>query len=149
MIFTFKSEEYGWLSNMVSCQIHMKGRFFNSVEHAYVSEKRGDDDWRDFCANQGFHPNRYSSHQIKNKGQDIIIRPDWDDVKLLVMEHCLCQKFKHEPFKTMLIATGDQNIQEGNYWGDAYWGIDLKQNPNVGENHLGRLIMKIRDELQR
>lgn len=27
-----------------------------------------------------------------------------------------------------------------------YWGVDIKQNPNIGENHLGRLIMKIRGE---
>jgi len=49
--------------------------------------------------------------------------------------------------RTLLKETGNQNIQEGNYWGDDYWGVDLKQNPNVGENHLGRLIMKIREEL--
>jgi len=147
MIHTFKSEEHGWLSNMTICKIQLKGRFFKSVEHAYVSEKRGDDEWRTYCANQGFHPNSHSPYQIKKKGQDITIRPDWDDVKLLVMEHCLREKFKHEPFRTLLKETGNQNIQEGNYWGDAYWGIDLKQNPNVGENHLGRLIMKIRNEL--
>lgn len=142
MIYTFKSEEYKWLSNMALCQISLKGRVFKSVEHAYVSEKRGDDEWREFCANTELTP-----HQIKKKGQEIDVRPDWDNIKVMVMEYCLRSKFKHEPFRTLLRDTGKQNIQEGNYWNDTFWGVDLKQNPNIGENHLGRLIMKIRDEL--
>lgn len=142
MIHTFTTKEYRWLSNMVLCQISLKGRIFPSVEHAYVSEKRGDDEWRNFCSNSGLTPK-----QIKKEGQLISMRPDWDAVKVLVMEECLRQKFKHEPFRSNLVNTGKENIQEGNYWGDNFWGVDLKKNPNYGENHLGRLIMKIRDEL--
>jgi predicted NAD-dependent protein-ADP-ribosyltransferase YbiA (DUF1768 family) len=36
-------------------------------------------------------------------------------------------------------------IQEGNKWGDTFWGVDLKTGE--GQNHLGKLIMDIRDEL--
>jgi predicted NAD-dependent protein-ADP-ribosyltransferase YbiA (DUF1768 family) len=32
---------------------------------------------------------------------------------------------------------------EGNWWGDTYWGVCN----GVGENHLGKLLMKIRDYL--
>jgi predicted NAD-dependent protein-ADP-ribosyltransferase YbiA (DUF1768 family) len=32
---------------------------------------------------------------------------------------------------------------EENTWGDTFWGICKGQ----GENHLGRLLMQIRDEL--
>ena len=55
--------------------------------------------------------------------------------------------FNQEPFRTKLINTLDENIVEGNWWGDVFWGVNLKVDPNVGENHLGRLIMEIRKEL--
>lgn len=72
--------------------------------------------------------------------------PNWDSIKVSVMRDCLNQKFRQEPYKTLLIETGDVFIQEGNFWGDTFWGVDLKSK--TGENHLGKLIMAIRDELK-
>lgn len=37
-------------------------------------------------------------------------------------------------------------IQEGNYWGDTFWGVDLKKRE--GENNLGKLVMEIREKLK-
>jgi predicted NAD-dependent protein-ADP-ribosyltransferase YbiA (DUF1768 family) len=45
--------------------------------------------------------------------------------------------------RELLIATGDEEIREGNTWGDTYWGICH----GIGFNHLGEIIMKIRTEL--
>jgi predicted NAD-dependent protein-ADP-ribosyltransferase YbiA (DUF1768 family) len=42
-----------------------------------------------------------------------------------------------------LLATGTQEIVEGNTWGDTFWG----QVNGKGQNKLGKLLMKIRDEL--
>ena len=33
----------------------------------------------------------------------------------------------------------------GNTWGDTCWGVDLRTGQ--GENHLGRILMKVREEL--
>ena len=41
-----------------------------------------------------------------------------------------------------LLDTGNAELQEGNNWGDRYWGVDLKTG--YGENRLGRIIMKVR-----
>ena len=128
---------------MTLVTIPLKGKFYASVEHAYMSEKSHEQSWKELCQ----QPN-ISGKQIKRFSQTIELRPDWEDVKLLVMEHCLREKFRQEPFRTKLIETGNQNIQEGNYWNDRFWGVDLKSSPNIGENHLGRLIMKIRHELR-
>ena len=38
----------------------------------------------------------------------------------------------------------DEELIEGNWWGDTYWGVCN----GVGENHLGKLLMKIREELK-
>lgn len=143
MIRTFTTEENRWLSNMWYVDIPLKGIVYPSVEHAYQSEKSKDPEWKKFCSDRDNKP-----AEVKKKSKEIIIREDWDDVKLLVMEHCLRQKFKNRELLTKLLLTGNENIQEGNYWGDIFWGVDLKSTPNYGENHLGRLIMKIRDEYQ-
>ena len=144
MIHTFTTDETRWLSNMHLVDIEFDGRIFPSVEHAYQSAKFHDESWKEYCSAR-----HIASKLVKvaSRSEDFVLRPDWDEVKLNVMEECLREKFKQEPFRSKLIATGKQNIQEGNFWGDIFWGVDLKKDPNVGENHLGRLIMKIRDEL--
>ena len=55
------------------------------------------------------------------------------------------QKFNKEPFRSKLIETGIQYIQEGNYWNDTFWGVNLKTGE--GQNILGKMIMTLRDEL--
>ena len=63
------------------------------------------------------------------------------------MEQGLRAKFEQNILlKTFLIETGDQELQEGNYWNDKEWGVCLKTNK--GKNKLGKLLMKIRKELQ-
>lgn len=141
MINIFRGE-HAWLSNMYECGIEYKDYLFNSVENAYMWEKNPEDpEWLKMCL-------VYSAGKIKRESKAITIRNDWDEIKLNVMETLLTIKFNQEPFKTKLIETGDQNIVEGTLWGDSFWGVDLKVNPNYGENHLGRLIMKIRDQLK-
>lgn len=45
----------------------------------------------------------------------------------------------------LLLETGDMHIQEGNTWNDEFWGVGLATNR--GDNHLGRIYMRLRDEL--
>lgn len=56
------------------------------------------------------------------------------------------QKFRdHEDLGTLLLETGDQELQEGNTWNDKFWGIDLRSG--LGDNRLGKILMKVRKEL--
>lgn len=68
------------------------------------------------------------------------MRDDWDEVKISVMFYLLQQKFSDPHLWSLLIATGDQPIAEGNQWGDTFWGVCRGK----GENHLGKMIMAIR-----
>lgn len=138
MVERFRGE-YGWLSNFADVQIPLKGVVYPSVEHAYMAQKSSDPEWIKFCM---FH----TAGKVKRKSREIEVRPDWDDVKLDVMQVCLTRKFNQEPFRTKLIQTGDMYIQEGNYHNDKFWGFCLKTNE--GENHLGKMIMKIRETLR-
>lgn len=140
MIYFFRGE-HAWLSNYADVKIKVKDDTFRSVENAYFSLKSKDKEWKKFCVEN-------TAQEVKKEGRKLLVRDNWDDIKLKVMKFCLDQKFRQEPFRTKLIETGDQNIVEGTYWKDTYWGVDLKQDPNIGENHLGRIIMKIREEIK-
>jgi len=140
MIKEFK-EEYRWLSNFYPVNIEYGNLIFPSVEHFYVAMKSQDDLFRLSIASLS----GYEANIAKKLGKTITLRADWDDIKLEVMEYALRQKFNVEKFKTLLLETKDEIIQEGNMWNDKFWGVCLKTNE--GENNLGKLIMKIREEL--
>lgn len=79
-------------------------------------------------------------------GQTVILRPAWvnPSFKLKVMEDVNRLKFQDPTLKARLLATGDQELIEGNNHGDQFWGVC----EGVGCNHLGRILMKIREELK-
>ena len=139
MIRKFQGE-YRWLSNFASVQIEFEGKTYPSVEHAYMSAKSADESWKELCANGGL-----TSGQIKQRSRKIKLVPKWEEIKLQVMKECLILKFNQQPYKNLLLKTGDMYIQEGNKWNDKFWGVCLKTNK--GENTLGKLIMEIRATL--
>lgn len=141
MINSFRGY-HAWLSNMYECDIEFMGHKFKSVENAYMFAKRpSDSDWLQKCL-------ELSPGDIKKASRLIVVREDWENVKLSLMYELLKKKFTKEPFRTDLLNTRGENIVEGNRWNDTFWGVDIKSNPNVGENWLGRLIMDIRTKLK-
>jgi len=61
------------------------------------------------------------------------------------METLLREKFSKDPeLRAKLLNTGTSKLVEGNTWGDRFWGVCRGQ----GENNLGRLLMKVREELR-
>ena len=61
------------------------------------------------------------------------------------MEECVRFKFTHHTeLRDALLATADVELIEGNTWGDRIWGVYQGE----GENHLGKILMKIRSELR-
>lgn len=141
MISHFR-EEYDWLSNMYSVLISYKGIVYQSTEAAYMSQRNDSEEWQKICTDPFS-----KGGDIKRKSKFITDKPEWPLIKLRVMEEVLRIKFNIPFLKEKLLATCDQNIQEGNTWKDDFWGIRFDMQPNYGENHLGRLIMKIRQEL--
>ena len=142
MIREFR-DDYYFLSNFFITPVTFRGIVYPSSENAYMSAKSDDPQWKAYCSNPNITP-----ADAKENAKYIRLVNDWYISKFVVMEECLRSKFENSTLREKLLATGTQNIQEGNWWGDRTWGIDLKENPNIGENHLGRLLMKIRDELK-
>ena len=87
------------------------------------------------------------SNEAKRLGRHVQLRPNWENVKLPIMEDIVRAKFtQNENLKQLLLATGDLVLEEGNTWHDTFWGVDAKTRE--GENHLGRILMRVRKELQ-
>lgn len=140
---------WSFLSNFYPCLIYHQGLEYKSVEAFYVSMKIDSDqiingkyytsgDFREMISkldNPGL---------IKKIGQKVKLRKDWDSKKLEYMNWAVREKFKDESLKEMLLLTGDQEIIEENYWGDTFWGVCKGK----GQNHLGKILMKVRDELR-
>ena len=72
-------------------------------------------------------------------------RKDWDDVKVGIMEELLRLKIEQNPYvKKKLLQTGDYTIVEDSPK-DSFWGWGHNRD---GVNQLGKLWMKLRDELR-
>jgi len=127
------------LSNFALCSVWYDGHTYNSVEHACQAAKFLDEEKR-----RGIR-HLPTPNQAKKAGKGLGIRADWNKVKVSVMRELLQAKFCQEPFRSILLSTGDRELIEGNWWGDRFWG----QCPvGTGENWLGRLLMEQRDKLR-
>lgn len=92
----------------------------------------------------------------KQLGRNVILVKNWDAMKVDVMETLLRLKFFSrenwsEALLLKLLETHPERLQEGNYWGDDFWGKvkkEIGRNEDIweGENHLGKLLMKLRRE---
>lgn len=127
---------YRWLSNFERCDILYKGILYPSAESAYQAQKTLDIKARHIFS-------KLDAREAKTLGKIINIRPDWDNVKLELMYEICEIKFNLPQFKPRLIDTGEMKIIESNYWGDTFWG----ECDGVGENHLGKIIMQVRDKI--
>lgn len=139
MIREFKGR-HAFLSNFYACRIPYKDRFFQSSETAYMSEKSNDDVWKDHCAASTM------PGVIKKESRHIRLIPEWDLIRLQVMEDVLRIKFSNPQLCQLLLETGYEELCEWNDWGDRFWGVDKKTGE--GLNNLGLILMKIRKELQ-
>lgn len=144
---------YRWLSNFYPCEIVYQRVVFPSSEHAYQAAKTLDMNSRVAIAHLP------TPGDAKKMGQNVVMRPDWNEVKMQVMEDILRLKFPKEPGPSMgwtsvltqkLIATGDAELIEGNWWHDNTWGqcSCAKCKDITGQNLLGKVLMKIREDLK-
>lgn len=126
---------YRWLSNFWPAPLVYEDQFYPTVEHAYVAVRTLNRDVRKTIAELD------TPGKAKRFGCDIILRHDWEMVKLTVMEDLLERKFAITQLRLLLQSTAPRRLIEGNTWGDTFWGVCN----GVGDNHLGELLMKIRD----
>lgn len=143
MIHEFK-DKYRWLSNMTTFEkpfIH-NGLRYRTNEHFYVAMKSKDTHVR-IAVTEIISPGK-----VKRFGRIFDIRDDWDEIRIPTMLEGLRYKFSidNPVLRQKLIDTGDMYIQEGNTWGDSFWGYCFIDE--MGKNNLGKLLMQIREEIR-
>lgn len=139
MIDSFRGE-YRFLSNFYSVQITYQGMHFPSTEHAYQAMK---------CE---LMEDRIRISKLATEGKvkwagndpDLVMRSCWNEIKDQVMYDVCWLKFQQPELRQKLLDTGDATLIEGNTWGDTYWGVCN----GVGQNKLGRILMRIRNEIR-
>lgn len=135
---TYFGGEYRWLSNFAPSVVQLDGVKYPTIEHAYQAAKTLDKEER-LRVQAEVSPNG-----AKAQGYRLTLRKDWEQVKLSVMCDLLLQKFHIDEYAQKLMATGDVLLIEGNTWHDTYWGVC----EGKGFNHLGQLLMMIREHLR-
>lgn len=130
--------DYSFLSNFYSCKINYNGFSYLNTEAAFQAQKTLDRDIQKQFTN-------LNPSQAKKLGRKIPLRKDWEEIKDTVMYEVCKVKFNIPELKEKLIATQDAQLVEGNTWNDHYWGVCN----GYGKNQLGKILMKIREELQK
>lgn len=128
-----------FLSNFYPCSIVHDGIVYRSTEHAYQASKTLDVEVRRRIADCP------SPGAAKRAGRGLVIRADWILIRRAVMRELVLLKFAgNRTLRQKLLDTGDVELIEGNAWGDTFWGACN----DVGQNHLGKILMEVRELLQ-
>ena len=137
MSITSFSGDYRFLSNFWPCSVVLDGILYPSVENAYQAAKTTDNILRRYFET-------CTAGKAKRAGRELDVRSDWNEIKLSTMTDLVTQKFtKDISLSQMLRDTRPNELIEGNTWGDVYWGVCN----GVGSNHLGKILMTIRDRI--
>lgn len=135
-------DEYRWLSNFWYAEIYMNGNTYPTTEHLYqIAKCANPEDMRRIIAVA-------TPKEAKVIGQTVELTEGWDDMKLNIMLTVTVLKYtQNTGLADKLIATGDEEIVEINHWCDNYWGVCncKKCDGKLGENHLGKILMQVRD----
>ncbi len=138
----FYTREWYCLDNFASFKVEYKGVIYSTSEHAYQAAKFVESApkiAREITDSFSAHDAQRIAHENKDK-----VCSDWDEKKLHIMEEILRAKLKHPYIQKKLLQTGDYTIVEDSpkdgFWG---WGNDTQ-----GQNQLGKIWMKLRQELK-
>lgn len=139
MIKEFKNQ-YFFLSNFYECPIYYNKLVFCNAEAAFQAQKAIDE-------KEQYKFINLNASQARKLGKTIVLRKDWEEVKDNIMYEIVKRKFTvNKELQQKLIDTKDEELVEGNWWHDTYWGMDLKTG--IGKNKLGKILMKVRGEVK-
>lgn len=129
-------EEYHFLSNFFEQPVTVDGYSFQNGESAFQGFKD---------MNRIHEFAELKPGKAKRLGRKVSLRSDWEEIKVDVMKNVVFSKFsQNEELKKQLLETNDRLLIEGNWWGDTTWGV----SGGKGKNHLGEILMKVREELR-
>lgn len=143
-IYFYKVQDpYGCFSNFSPHPIVMAGVEWATSEHYYQAQKFMGTVDEPMCE-RIFAALTPEDAAALGRDRTRMVRPDWEQVKCGVMYEVVRAKFlTHLDIQAILIGTGTEMIIE-NSPTDCFWGCGVDRD---GENHLGRILMRVRSEL--
>jgi hypothetical protein len=135
--------KYRFLSNFYPAPTRIGMYIYPTVENAYQACKCDDpDDFEQFLT--------LTPGQAKRAGRRVRLSPEFESRKLDLMYSLVRSKFVNEELAQMLLDTGEEELVEGNTWHDCFWGSCncILCNGKEKHNHLGRILMRVREELR-
>lgn len=142
-VIGFYPREFYPFDNFSSFKVEWNGYLFASVEEAYQAASfMGSDEELVEKIKKSHSADEAQRISYANRDKR---REDWDDVKISIMEELLRLKIEQNPYvKKKLLQTEDYMIVEDSPK-DDFWGWGPNRN---GQNNLGKLWMKLREELK-
>jgi ribA/ribD-fused uncharacterized protein len=142
-IVGFYEREFYCFSNFSSFAVRWKGRLWQTSEHAYQASRFMDTKPK-VVEQIAKAMSADEAYRIAQRNKDTEFA-DYRDRDLADMEDIIRHKLRQNPYVLhKLLQTGKRMIVEDSpkdsFWG---WGPDRK-----GRNELGKLWMKLRDELK-
>lgn len=142
-IIGFYEREFYVLSNFSSFAVDWRGRRWSTSEHAYQAAHFIDTDKKLF--EEIFEArSAHDAYKIAKANADKAPE-NWDEIKTVIMEEIVRLKLEQNLYvKKKLLETEDlllvEDSPKDSFWG---WGLD-----KMGRNELGKIWMKLRDELR-
>lgn len=130
--------EYAFLSNF-----YVEADGF-TIEHYFQADKTDSEVWKTRIMEAK------TPTEAKRLGRRTPMIREWDygaNLRLSSMRFRVWEKFKDPVLRQKLLDTQDEELVEGNTWGDRYWGVDIRTG--IGENWLGKILMETRMKIRR
>ncbi|MEB3217134.1 MAG: NADAR domain-containing protein [Nostocales cyanobacterium 94392] len=143
-IYFYKvSQPYGCFSNFSLHPIQMHNTYWCTVEHYYQAQKFvGSPDEKIIPLIRAASTPEEAAALGRSSTRQL--RADWEVVKTQIMREAVLQKFiTHLDIREILLETGQQCLVEDSPK-DYFWGCGANK---TGQNHLGRILMSVREEL--
>ena len=170
ILFYEEKQPYFEFSNFYPSSFFLDGAQWPTVEHYFQSQKFSNPEYKEWIRvaatpyivfklgrqekMSGYHAKRtINKNKDAPRVNDVIekykksagLNKDWNDIKLDVMFKAVKAKFtQNKRLHDLLMSTDDRELVE-NSPRDDFWGIGSK---GTGSNYLGKILMKIRQELR-
>ena len=137
MIVNFK-REHRFLNMSYPAVITYNGIVFYTAEAAYQAQKMTSPKEQEKMSALGLEA-------VRKRGQKISPRPDWEKVKVQIMYEIQLAKFSQSPhLKEKLLSTVGKILVDTDYDHGLYWA----EIRGEGENNLGKILMRVREDLE-
>ena len=125
-----------FLSNFHPSTVSFEGKLYSTVEHAYQAAKTLNQETRELIKKSR------SPWDAKKMGRSLVLRDDWNEVRVEIMRKLIHEKFENPFLRCQLLETHDLELINENRWNDRFFGM----TGGVGENWLGKILEEVRKQ---